>query len=380
MEITHMIPQLIYTLILLGIAGISILLSVIAYFYSDSVVPSFLIFLISFAVLYLIISLWDKKRVKAHDEKVHQTVESMNNGDYYRSTGWQNAYREYKNTHQLTDTAGSRITNRVKSFYKYAFSNLTGAALLTLIVVTYLTMTGLFGSMFSEYPEWYCRLALILGLPAIIYYASLNMIGFVTTVPYKQWKNKQHFSKSFTLDDIEKLMNSGKYIAAHNSLIIFGNKHVLLSNRTGTIFLPYENIREIGQAVHVRPMYISTSRYGKKRYEGLGYSNKLIISFVTKEEDLIPQFWKPLRSYWTPFLGKYEVSELFSDGISADFGSPGFSTAFTFNTYQIKMIIDEFDRRGIFHQSEQKDMTLFFENEEPSLIDTLSHSNISDFF
>ena len=186
---------------------------------------------------------------------------------------------------------------------------------------------------------------------------------------------KQHFSKSFTLDDIEKLMNSGKYIAAHNSLIIFGNKHVLLSNRTGIIFLPYENIREIGQAVHVRPMYIRTSRY-----EGLGYSNKLIISFVTEEEDLVPQFWKLSRSGWTPFLGKYEVSELFSDGISADFGSPGFLTAFTFNTYQIKMIIDEFDRRGIFHQSEQKDMTLFFENEEPSLIDTLSHSNISDFF
>ena len=56
MVITHMIPQLIYTLILLGIAGISILLSVIAYFYSDSVVPSFLAIILPLLSIVTILS------------------------------------------------------------------------------------------------------------------------------------------------------------------------------------------------------------------------------------------------------------------------------------------------------------------------------------
>jgi hypothetical protein len=191
-------------------------------------------------------------------------------------------------------------------------------------------------------------------------------------VPFKKWYRKQiEYNRDFHVI-MEEDYYSGRYISSGESLLVFGDKTLVMANMNGICSIPYNSIGSISRVVFTYPRYAHVAR-NLENYCGRASITGIIID-VDNAESSLPQFWRRDHQVFNDqyFLKNNHISYMLHNHADSQL----ISVFLPFNEYQVNMIIEEICQR--FNKTYYYPSDLIIENSTEYEMTIVGNPNISD--
>lgn len=342
-------------ILLLILFFVPINIEVVPYHISLAIIAG--IYITGFILSRIYIHNRDKRLAEEHDNR--------SSGLHYRSKKWQDRYSKYTRKHHLKKISESDgVMTVIRHFFRFSNYNLRMSAVITIMVSLYTY------SFLYHFDSDFFLIAPVI-IPSV-YIATFLIISFFTTVPFKKWYRKQiEYNRDFHVI-MEEDYYSGRYISSGESLLVFGDKTLVMANMNGICSIPYNSIGSISRVVFTYPRYAHVAR-NLENYCGRASITGIIIDVYNAESSL-PQFWRRDHQVFNDqyFLKNNHISYMLHNHADKQL----ISVFLPFNEYQVNMIIEEICQR--FNKTYYYPSDLIIENSTEYEMTIVGNPNISD--